>query len=301
MTETVGVVVPAYNAGRFLADTLRSVMAQTRPADRVVVVDDGSSDDTAAVAAQFPDVILVRQTNSGVAAARNRGAREVATDWVAFLDADDLWRPEKLQSQLEAARESGAESIFCDLDLIDADGKPIASPPPPPVSFRIEDLLLHAETIPQGTSSTLLVRRTLFEAAGGYDGGLATMADWDLLIRLRERGSFVFVPRALVSYRRYAGSMSRSVAMLERESILVLDKAFSSRTGSAWKALERRSRAWNDLVLSGSYFGAGDVRRALTFALRAVFRDPRLSVRVLGMPIRRLLRARRNSSGGSRT
>ena len=292
MTETVGVVVPAYNAGRFLADTLRSVAAQTRPADRVVVVDDGSTDDTAAVAAQFAHVNLVRQANAGVGAARNRGVREITTDWVAFLDADDLWHPEKLQLQLEAARESGADSIFCGLDLIDAEGAPVSSPPSPAPSFSIEDLLLHAQTIPQGTSSTLLVRRATFDAAGGYDEGLATMADWDLLIRLRERSEFAHVSRSLVSYRRYAGSMSRSVAMLDRESRLVLDKAFASRKGSPWNSLERRSRAWNDLVLSGSYFGVGDVRRAIAFGWRAVVRDPRLSVRILSLPLRRMRRRR---------
>lgn len=296
MTESVGVVIPAYNAGRFLADTLRSVTAQTRPADRVVIVDDGSSDDTAEVAGRFAQVIVVRQANAGVAASRNRGVREIATDWIAFLDADDLWHPEKLRLQLEAARESGADSIFCDLDLIDAAGAPIFSPSSAPLSFRLEDLLLHAESIPQGTSSTLLVRRATFEAAGGYDEALATMADWDLLIRLRERGAFAHVARPLVSYRRYAGSMSRSVAMLDRESQLVLDKAFASRKGGPWSSLERRSRAWNDLVLSGSYFGIGDVRRAIAFGWRAVVRDPRLFVRILSLPVRRLRRTRREGS-----
>lgn len=291
MTARVSVVIPAYNAERFLAATLESLRAQTFRDFETIVVDDGSRDGTSTIAAAFPEVRLIRQTNAGVAAARNRGIRESRSEWVAFLDADDLWEKEKLALQMEAADNSDAGAIFCDLCIVDIDGQPLPEGPATPVSLEMEPLLLHDASIPQGTSSTLLVRRAILEGIAGYDESLATMADWDLLIRLRQVTEFAHVPRPLAAYRRYPGTMSRSVAMLERESLLILDKVFG-RTDlrPEWRRLESRSRAWNDLVLSGSHFAAGNRVAAARFALRAVLRKPALGVRILGLPLRRLRR-----------
>lgn len=291
MTPKVSVVIPAYNAERFLGVTLESLRRQTFRDFETVVVDDGSTDGTGRVAGAFPEVRLLRQANAGVAAARNAGVRETRSEWVAFLDADDLWMPGKLAEQIEAAAGSEAGAVFCDLQIIGLLGEEIPQPPPVTVSLEMEALLLHEESIPQATSSTVLVRRSILEAVGGYDETLATMADWDLLIRLRRRTTFAHVPRKLAAYRRYPGTMSRSVPMLERESRIVLDKAFgSSDLPEALRRLEARSRSWNDLVLCGSYFQAGRIPRAVRFGLSAVARNPRLIGRILGTPMRRMRR-----------
>lgn len=287
MNPTVSVVIPAYNAERFLRATLESLRAQTFRDFQTAVVDDGSTDNTGGVVREYPEVRLVTQPNAGVAAARNRGMRETRSEWVAFLDADDLWRPEKLRRQIEGARNSGAGAIFCELQTVDAAGHEIPEPEHR-TSLEMEPLLLHDASIPQGTSSTLLVRRSVLESVGGYDESLATMADWDLLIRLRQVTTFESVPERLAAYRRYPGTMSRSVAMLERESLLVLDKVFGRRDlPEAWRRLESKSRAWNDLVLSGSHLAAGQAIPAIRFGLRALARNPRLLGRVLGFPFRR--------------
>ncbi len=291
MTPKVSVVIPAYNAERFLGATLASLRGQTFRDFETVVVDDGSADGTGRIAGEFLEVRLLRQANAGVAAARNAGVRETRSEWVAFLDADDLWMPGKLEEQLEAAANSDAGAVFCDLQIIGVLGEEIPQPPPVTVSLEMEALLLHEESIPQATSSTVLVRRSVLEAVGGYDENLATMADWDLLLRLRRETSFAHVPRKLAAYRRYPGSMSRSVPMLERESRIVLDKAFGRPDlPEALRRLEARSRAWNDLVLCGSNFQAGGLPRALGFGLRAITRNPRLIGRILETPVRRMRR-----------
>ena len=98
----ISVVIPCYNGGRFLGETLTSVMHQTYPAYEVLVIDDGSTDDSAAIAESYgPPVRVIRQPNRGESIARNRGIEEARGEWVAFLDADDLWSPTKLQQQLE--------------------------------------------------------------------------------------------------------------------------------------------------------------------------------------------------------
>jgi glycosyltransferase involved in cell wall biosynthesis len=284
---SVSVVIPAYDAQRFIGAAIESVLSQSKPPDEIVVVDDGSRDDTRAIANRFaPRVACITQRNSGVAAARNRGVVATATEWIAFLDADDLWRPHKLERQLHAAQTSQADVVLCDLGLIDLEGRQLPQQPRA-TSLDIEPLLLHRDEIPQGTSSTILVRRALFDEIGRYDEGLATMADWDLLIRLRLRTTFAHVAEPLALYRRYSGTMSRSVALLERESRIILEKTFSrGDLAPELRRLRTACLAWNDLVLSGSHLHAGNLTRAVQYGLRAVLRDPRLTPRLLGFPLR---------------
>lgn len=105
-------VIPCYNAARFLEQTLGSVLAQTYPALEVIVVDDGSTDESARIAGSFgPVVRVIRQTNQGESTARNRGMAEARGDWVALLDADDIWEPEKLQCQVDVVREQSADVV----------------------------------------------------------------------------------------------------------------------------------------------------------------------------------------------
>ncbi len=289
--RAVAVVIPAFNAARFLGATLDSLRNQTFREFETVVVDDGSSDETSAVVRRYPEIRLIQQQNAGVAAARNRGVRETRSEWVAFLDADDLWMREKLSLQLGCASTTNAGAVFCDLAIIDIGGQEILQSPSIPVSLEMEPLLLHAESIPQGTSSTVLVRRSVLESIDLYDESLSTMADWDLLLRLRQVTEFAHVPERLAAYRRYPGTMSRSVAMLERESLLILDKVFNrTELPEKWRRLEGKSRAWNDLVLSGSHFEAGHLGTATWFGLRAVGRNPGLIGRLLSVPVRQARR-----------
>ncbi len=107
----ISVIIPSYNSAEILPDAIRSVRAQTRPADEIIVVDDGSVDDTAAVCGQFDDVLYVRQENGGASTARNTGIERSGGDWLAFLDADDIWDPKKLEMQI-AALEENPEADF---------------------------------------------------------------------------------------------------------------------------------------------------------------------------------------------
>jgi glycosyltransferase involved in cell wall biosynthesis len=282
----VGVVIPAFNAAPYVGRAIESVLAQTVPPSRVVVVDDGSVDETAMVVESFGRAVTcVRQENRGVAAARNRGARESETEWVAFLDADDVWLPTKLERQRSRVRGCGAGAIFTAVERVAEDLSPIARGPVPDVKDDLATLLLHGATIPQGTSSTLLVRYSIFTGIGGYDETLSTMADWDLLIRLRLRTRFAHVLEPLVLYRR--GAMSRNVELLEHDSVRILQKAFTSLDlPPAVRGLRRRCVAWNDLVLSGSYLNAGSYARAVKLVVRSVLRDPTLVGRIVGFALR---------------
>jgi len=292
----IGVVIPAFNGERYLAAALESVLEQTLPPRRVVVVDDGSTDGTVEVAGRFGKAVTcVRQANRGMAATRNRGAQEAGTEWLAFLDQDDIWLQTKLERQQKCIAATHLEVAFTAVRVVDSELNPIAERGTQEVRTDLEALLFRDQSMPQSTPSSMLIKSSLFRAAGGFDEELGMSADWDLLVRLRLRTEFAYVPEPLVLYRRHDSNQSRKVAILERESIRVLEKSFAlGYLPSDVGRLRRRCLAWNDAVLSGSHFWAGSWARAVWFAARAVWRDPSLIGRVVGFPTRQLVRLWRN-------
>ena len=294
MSLDVTVIVPAFRAERWIEQAIASVFAQTLPPKAVIVVDDGSPDDTASRVAASHDphgcvaVQLIRQANAGVSAARNRGAEYARTEWLAFLDADDALLPDRLARQALAAED--ADVLLCDLRRTDETLAPLEPATPGRTRVDLESLLLHRPWLPRSLASSLIVRRALFEEVGGLDPQLSTAADWDLVLRLALRGRVAYTPERLVLYRQLPGSMSRSAAVLERDSRRVLDKAFADPALPASLArLERRARGWNDLVLAGAYHAAGQRRRAALLGIRGLVRDPEDAwERLLGYPGRAL-------------
>lgn len=229
--DTVGVVVPMYNAERTIGSTLQSVSDQTHRNLDIVVVDDGSTDGSAAVVRKFQArdqrVRLVQQANAGVSVARNTGAAATSAQYLAFVDADDLWAPTKIECQIEALLTGGAAVglVYCWYAAIGLDDRVVTLGPQPMVEGWVLDQLCAHNVI--GNGSTLLVRRSAFEAAGGYDPSLRARGvdgaeDFLFCLRLAEHGEFRVVPRYLVGYRQTPGSMSTYSLRMYRASSLAL-------------------------------------------------------------------------------
>jgi glycosyltransferase involved in cell wall biosynthesis len=200
MTPTVSAIIPAYNASRYIARAIESCLAQTHPPIEVIVVDDGSTDDTAAIAAGFPaPVRLIRQANGGPASARNHGARIATGEWLALLDADDVWFADKLRAQLEYATDPGIGVIYSLFDNYSGRADPIEP--------GFSDLWRYNWI---GNSSAL-VRRSAFESVGGFheDRALMSVEDYNLWIRLAAaKWRLVLCPRILVHYEHDVGISS---------------------------------------------------------------------------------------------
>ena len=289
---SVSVVIPAYDAESTLAATLSSVLGQTYSDLEVIVVDDGSSDGTASVAHGFGDpVTCIRTENRGVSHARNTGAAAANGDFVAFLDADDLWEPCKLERQLgvlEGRRAAGVSttgSLRVDANLRPVEARPAEDPVDPCAALLLRSMVL-------GAISSPLIRRDVANDVGGFDPALSQCADWDYFIRLSLRTEFAVIPDPLVRYRVSPGSMSSDIGRLERETFAVLDRFFHGEAAKPYVRLRRRCYSNHWVILSGSYLHAGQRRAAIRCLANGVRAHPAGLGRPLGLPGRLIRRAR---------
>jgi glycosyltransferase involved in cell wall biosynthesis len=291
LTPTVSVVIPAYNHARYLTEAIASALGQTLPAAEVIVVDDGSTDETPQVLARHRDrVRIVRQANRGVSAARNAGAMLAQGDLLAFLDADDVWRPEKLEAQAERfAADPALGLVHCAVEEIDADGRTLRTCTDGMEGRVAEEMLLFRRAVILGGGSGAVVTRARFEETGGFDESLGTSADWDLHHRIARRAPVGFVPRVLLRYRLHGANMHADVARTAREMLRAYAKAFAEEPALA--ALRGRAYGGLHAMLAGSFHGQGHVGPAIAHGLRALAHDPSRVGRFLGYPLRRLRRS----------
>jgi glycosyltransferase involved in cell wall biosynthesis len=218
----VSVVVPTHNRSSMLAMTLRSVLWQRDVDLEVVVVDDGSTDDTAEVVAGLGDTrirVVRHEQPRGVAAARNRGAEEATAEWITFLDDDDLWAPDKLTRQLHAAREGGRNWAYTGTVNID-DELEVLGGMPPPSPERIVELLPRFDAVPGGGSNVVVHRDTLARA-GKFDSRLHNTEDWEMWIRLAKLGPPAWVCSPLVAKRAHNRNSSLDTSEILAGSALI--------------------------------------------------------------------------------
>jgi glycosyltransferase involved in cell wall biosynthesis len=289
----VSAIIPAYNAERFLGQAIGSVLAQTHPVSECIVVDDGSTDGTAAVAERHGDrVRLIRQPNAGVAAARNRGAREARGELLAFLDADDRWLPERVERQVEALRSRpGVEAVVCATRVVNGELEPLGVLEQDPTVTPDDMLLCRARVV--STSSNLLIKRSAFERIGGFDKRLSTSADWALMFRLVAADTLAVLSDPLVEYRVHGTNMSSNVARFEGDMLAAFDGIFDDPdTPSGLRGLRRRAYANLHRMIAGSYFVQRRYRSFGREAVRSIAAHPSTLSYFVALPLRRMRRVR---------
>ncbi len=234
--ELVSVVIPAYNAAATIESAVASACAQDHPAIEIIVVDDGSTDATATLAEAagtvHRPVRVVRQPNGGVASARNRGLREARGEWVAFLDADDLWHPLKISRQVAALQAAGPSAglAYCFSRAIDADGRIFFNATTPARSGDVYAALILNNFL--GNGSAPMIRRSALIAAGGFDESLRVRGaqgceDLDASLKIARVHDFVCVDEYLVGYRVTPDSMSSDADRMMRSWDLVMDEQWA--------------------------------------------------------------------------
>ena len=224
---TVSVIIPAYNVGRFVQDAVGSALAQTYAACEIVVVDDGSTDDTRERVAAFgPRVTLIRQANAGAATARNTGVRRSRGAYVAFLDADDVWLPDKVARVMDVLeRDPTAGAAYHGYAATDEAGSVVGQPVVPTHDGDVlEPLFFGCFFGPP----MVIVRRTCLDQVGLFEPALRLGQDWDLFLRIALAGYRVrCVPEVLVRCRTHGGNSTRALGTAAAFGRMVLDRAFA--------------------------------------------------------------------------
>ncbi len=230
----VSVIVPAYNAEAFIDQTLNSVLSQTYTNIEVLVVDDGSQDRTAeivkSIAQRDHRVILFQQANTGVAGARNLGIQKSSGEYIAPIDADDIWYPEKLKKQVQCMLQADPSVglVYAWSVFIDEQGLPMGNSENNQrgeEKGEVYTALVWENFV--GNGSTPLIRRACFERVGYYNCKLKEnngqgLEDWDLYLRIAECYQFLVVRDFLVGYRQVIGSMSFNDTSMEKSFYLVM-------------------------------------------------------------------------------
>jgi glycosyltransferase involved in cell wall biosynthesis len=298
-TPEISVIIPAYNASRTVGAAVDSVLAQSFTDFELLVIDDGSQDNTADVvtARNDPRVKCVRTENGGVSVARNRGLDLVAGTYVAFLDADDAWKPTKLEQQHRAISEKPEMGLcFASTEHVDDDLRPIALHPAPQRSDYSEALLLEGNII-SGSASSVMARTSTINEAGRFDPRLSLCADWDMWLRMSVVTRFLALDEALVRYRSIPGTMSSDPEVLQRDTFAMFDKFYANTASAPYDRLRDRAYANQWMVCAGSYLHAGRLRQSLRCIVAGLRSDPRTVSRLVSFPARWADRARRRVQG----
>ena len=219
---SIAVVIPAYNSATLIGATIESALRQTLPASEILVIDDGSSDDTAAVAESFgPPVRVFRRENAGQAAARTFGAEQAKSEWIAYLDHDDLWEPNKLERQMEEVIRHDADFCYTGRINFSQQGDVLkfgrVFPGYPAEEIRTT---LFERDVPYG--SAVLIRRSAILAVGGFRTQYRICDDWDMWLRLYHAGvKFAWCPEPLHLYRIHQGNASSNRLLMYREQVAI--------------------------------------------------------------------------------
>lgn len=279
----VSVIIPAYNHAAFLLKTIESVLDQDWRDYEIIVVDDGSKDDTPAVAARFGSAIrYIPQTNHGMAATRNIGVRHASGDLISFLDDDDLWLPHYLstvwahfQADPDLAALHTGFQLTSDKQGSDFPARGTRTVPP----HELYESLVEGGFFPP---SSVTVRRTCLESVGLFDEGLQGYADWELWLRICRERKFIGIPDVLVKYRIHAGGLSSNVQHMTQDRLKAIHKHFGPPDGepTAWPVDKRRAYAFAYRSAAFEYSMRGQLDEAWRYMKQAVSTLPTILERL---------------------
>jgi glycosyltransferase involved in cell wall biosynthesis len=279
----VSVVIAAYNAEAFISDTLKSLQAQTYQNFEVIIVDDGSQDRTAEIVKSFNDdrIQLIQQQNSGVPTSRNLAIQHSSGKYIAPIDADDIWYPERLAKHVQCleAADSSVGLVYSWSVYLNEKGEIKGYSPfgqLGAVEGNVLAMLVFYNFLDNACSTTF--RRECLDRVGYYNPEFETCEDWDLYLRIAERYQFRIVPEYLIGYRQYSGSMSTKCVTMSNFYELIMSQIYQRHPELPKYVRHWANTAFYNNLLSKSYL-AGDYQLMFRWMFRSLRNDYALLLR----------------------
>lgn len=277
----VSVIIPAYNAERTILETIGSVQQQSFSNFEMIVINDGSSDRTEELLHSVTDerLRIFSYENGGVCVARNRGISHATGEFIAFLDADDLWTPDKLEAQLAALQQHPEAGVaYSWTYFMDEQGKSLSAGETTFFEGNVYAQLLVNNFLASGSNP--LIRFQAIESTGDFDSAFPHCADWDYWLRLAARWHFVVVPKHQILYRQSSGAMSSKIDGIEKQQIMMIEKVYQA-VPLELQYLKNHTLAWvyrycAEKFLQHSTNNISEVNRAGQELWRAIRLHPKI-------------------------
>ncbi|MCH2043273.1 MAG: glycosyltransferase [Saprospiraceae bacterium] len=257
----VSIIIPAYKAARYIEETIRSVFTQTHQHLEIIVVDDGSPDNQEEVIQKLIQedsrLQYVKQTNAGVASARNHGFKLSKGTYLAFLDADDVWLPENLEKKLaKFTSDTALGLVHSDMAIMDEHSVRTGETKQGKEGYLLEDLLAWNGTcVP--TPSSILVKREVIEKVGGFDLELSNAADQEFFFRVANKYKIGRVPEVTWQYRVHSNNMHSNIALMEKDELIAYKRADENKL---FKSPKFRRQCYSNMymIVGASWWGDGN-------------------------------------------
>ena len=279
-TPKVSVVIPTYNRARYICRAINSVLSQTFTDYEIIIVDDGSTDNTKKILAQYGNrIVYLAQSNQGISASRNRGIAVARGKYIAFLDSDDEWLPEKLAIQVDMLEKNEKLGLVCSRMLIlDGDGKQRGYKPEERTGKNFKELIEIGGDLP---TSTVITRKDCFDKMGVFDEALPPMEDFEMWVRIASKYDIYMLPEKVLAYYYHHDDQITKDMTLVYEATIKLDKKFISLfrhlDDFPIKTVHKRMAA-NEYVLSRIYYQKRRFHDAFRTLCDAIYRCPAIGM-----------------------
>lgn len=287
----VSVVIPNFNYAKYVAQAIDSVLAQSYPEIEVIVVNNGSTDNSSEVLRAYGDRIrLIEQENLGQSGARNSGIKQARGEFVAFLDADDIWLPGKLEKQMKLFTRPEVGLVYGGYRTVDTALRPLSTRIPRLRGRILRQFALGPGAVISGGESTSVIRKEALDRIGPWDTELSISAGWDVYRRIASHYEIEVLAEPVMLYRQHGNNASMRVDIYEHDTEIKLRKMFSDPSSREVHSLRRLCHGRAYLAVSGAYLHAGKPLHSLRCLGKAIKIWPWGLSYALGAPFRALAR-----------
>lgn len=286
MNQLVSIIIPCYNAEKYIIETIRSLINQTYSNWELIIVNDGSTDNSLAIIKEFAEkdkrISFIDKSNSGVSDSRNKGLEKSKGDFIAFLDADDIWKPEYLEKQITNLQQANQHTIsYTACQLINQNGEKLNYQIRGENNPQLDDFLIQKANYNTNPSG-IVYKKECFEKVKGFDVNLSNNADQDILIQMLAKGNSIgYIDELLWDYRMHDNNMSKNISVLEKDTLYLFNKCVNQKLfTNFW--FKQKCFSIMYLMLAGSWWKNGNNKlRGLYFILLAIINYPPQVVNVL--------------------